>query len=83
MFHPQTEAGLTAKKENTLDVLRISYLRKRTLILGSVWCDLLSTSLQPIPFPVRCFSPSPDLAVGLTSPLPQLAGSPPACSTTA
>lgn len=36
------EAGLTPKKENILDVFRISYLRKRTLILGSVWCDPLT-----------------------------------------
>lgn len=41
-FPSQAEAGLTPKKENVLDVLRISYLRKRTLILASVWCGPLT-----------------------------------------
>lgn len=58
-FLSQMEAGLTPKKENILDVFRISYLRKRTLILGSVWCD--SFTVGPTPS-------SPHLTVDLTSP---------------
>lgn len=33
------EIGHTSKKESILDIFRISYLRKRTLIMGFIWCE--------------------------------------------
>lgn len=35
----QVEIGHTPKKESMLDIFRISYLRKRTLIMGFIWCE--------------------------------------------
>lgn len=34
----ETQAPL--KKESVLDIFRIAYLRKRTFILGLIWCVL-------------------------------------------
>lgn len=38
LFHLQIEMETTSERRNVLDIFRISYLRKRFLIMGFDWC---------------------------------------------